>query len=65
MSAQKLNLMITNKTKCLELIDALTELEIVIEDRKKMNDSKILELKETEEMMKNVLNNLKKIKRMN
>ena len=33
MSAQKLNLMITNKTKCLELTDALTELEITVEDR--------------------------------
>ena len=49
MSAQKLNLMITNKTKCLELIDALTELEIIIEDRKK-----ILEIKETEGMIENV-----------
>ena len=28
--------MITNKTKCLELIDALTELEIIIKDRKEM-----------------------------
>ena len=34
MSANKLNLIITNKTKCLELIDALIELEIIIEDRK-------------------------------
>ena len=35
MSAQKFNLTITNKAKCLELIDGLTELEIRIEDRKK------------------------------
>ena len=38
MSAQKLNSVITNKAKCLELIDALTELEIIIEDRNKIND---------------------------
>ena len=33
-SAQEIKLMITNKTKYLKLIDALTELEIIIEDRK-------------------------------
>ena len=32
MSAKKLNIMITNKAKCLELIDGMTELEILIED---------------------------------
>ena len=31
----ELNTMITNKIKCLEFIDALTKLEIIIEDRKK------------------------------
>ena len=49
MSAQNLNLMITNKTKCLELIDALTELEVIIEDRSKINDNKILEIKKKTE----------------
>ena len=32
--SDELNAMITNKIKCLELIDALTKLEIIIEDRK-------------------------------
>ena len=39
MSAQKLNSMITNKADCLELIDTLTELEITIDDRNKINDN--------------------------
>ena len=51
MLAQKRNLMIRNKTKCAELIDAFTELEIIIEDRKK--------IKETEEMTENVLKEFK------
>ena len=55
MSAQKLNSMITNKTNRLKLIDALTKLEIKIEDRKKIKDTKILEIKETEEMIENAL----------
>ena len=55
MSAQKLNSMITNKTNRLKLIDALTKLEIKIEDRKKIKDTKILETKETEEMIENAL----------
>ena len=55
MSAQKLNLMIINKTKCLELIDALTELEIIIEDRNKINDNKIVEIEETEQMLENIV----------
>ena len=37
--------MITNKAKCLELLDTLTELETIIEDRNKINDNKILEIK--------------------
>ena len=56
MSAQKLNSMITNKTKCLELIDALTECEIIIEDRNKIHDNKILE------MIENVLKEFKEDK---
>ena len=31
----ELNTMIMNKEKCLELIDALAKLEIIIQDRKK------------------------------
>ena len=42
MSAKKLSSITTNKVKCLELIDALTEIEIIIEDRSKINDNKIL-----------------------
>ena len=57
--------MITNKTKYLELIDALTELGIITEDRNKINYNKILEIKETEEIIENVLKDLKKVKRMN
>ena len=52
MSAQKLNLMIINKTKCLELIDALTE------DRNKINDNKMLEI---EKNRKNDRNCIKRI----
>ena len=37
--------MITNKTKYLELIDALTELGIITEDKNKTNDNEILEIK--------------------
>ena len=59
MSAQKLNSMITNKAKCLELIDALTEVEVITEDRNKINDNKILEIEETEEMIENVLKEFK------
>ena len=55
MSAQKLNSMITNKAECLELIDAVTELEIIIDDRNKINDNKILEIEKSEEMIENVL----------
>ena len=36
--------MITNKSKCIELKDASTELAITIEDRNKINDNKILEI---------------------
>ena len=36
MSTHKLNSTIKNKAKCLELINSLIELEIIIEDRKKM-----------------------------
>ena len=57
--------MITNKTKYLELIDALTELGIITEDRNKINYNKILEIKEAEEIIENVLKDLKKVKRMN
>ena len=46
MSAKKLNSMITNKAKCLELIDALTELKIKGEGRNKVNGNKILEIEE-------------------
>ena len=35
MSAQKFSSMITNKTKCPESTEALTELEIIIESCKK------------------------------
>ena len=45
MSPQRLNLMIISKVKCLDLIYALIELEIIIKDRK------ILEMKEAEEMI--------------
>ena len=62
MSAQKINLMIANKTKCLKLIDALTKLEIIIEDRKKINDDKILEMKEAEKMIENILKEFKEDK---
>ena len=34
MSPQRLNLMIISKVKCLDLIYALIELEIIIKDRK-------------------------------
>ena len=37
MSAERLNLMITNEAKCLKLIKGLTDLDIVIEDRNKTN----------------------------
>ena len=47
--------MIGNKTNCPELIDALTELEIITEDRNRINDNKMLEIKETEEVIENVL----------
>ena len=56
MSAQKLNLMITNKTKCLDLINHLMSREIIVEDRKQINKSKRLEIKETE---KTIINELK------
>ena len=62
MSTQKLNLVIKNKTKCLELIDAITELEIIIGDRNKINDSEILETEKTEEMIKNILKEFKEDK---
>ena len=52
MSAKILNSKITNKEKCLELIDALIELEITIEDRNKTNDNKILEIEETKQIEK-------------
>ena len=55
MLAKKLSLIITNKARCLKLIDALTELEIIIEDRNKINDNEILEIKVTEQMIKNLL----------
>ena len=55
MTAQNLNSMITNKAKCLELIDALTRLKIIIEDRNKTNDNKILEIEETEKVIENAL----------
>ena len=59
MSAQKLNLMIGNKTNCPELIDALTEFEIITEDRNRINDNKMLKIKETEEVIENVLKEFK------
>ena len=59
MSTQKLNLKIKSKAKCIELIDALTELETIIEDRNKINDNKILEIEQTEEMIENVLKEFK------
>ena len=55
MTAQNLNSMITNKAKCLELIDVLTRLKIIIEDRNKTNDNKILEIEETEKVIENAL----------
>ena len=51
--------MIINKAKCPELIDALTELEIIMEDRNEINDNKILEIEKTEEMTENVLKEFK------
>ena len=62
MSAKRINIMITKKAKCLELIDSLTELEIIIEDRNKINDNKILEIKETKQMIENVLKEFKEDK---
>ena len=56
MSTQKLNSMITNKAKRLELIDALTELEIIMETRNEINDNKMLQ------MIENVLKELKEDK---
>ena len=46
--------MITNKAKCIELIDGLTQLEMIIEDRNKINDNKILEIEETKNYRKYV-----------
>ena len=54
MSAQKLNSLKTIKTKFLELIDALTNLEIIIEDRNKINYNKILEIRKTEVIMRKI-----------
>ena len=54
MSDQKLNSLITTKTKFLELIDALTNLEIIIEDRNKINYNKILEIRKTEVIMRKI-----------
>ena len=47
--------MVINQVKCLELIDVLTELEIIIENENKVNDNKVLEIEETGEMIENVL----------
>ena len=46
--------MITNKAKCLELIDALIELEIIIEYRKIIEDIEVLKRKR-EVMIKKIL----------
>ena len=62
MSAQKLNSVIRSKTKCLELIDALKELEIIIGDRNKINGNKILGIEETEQVIGNVLKEFKEDK---
>ena len=55
----------TNKAKCLELIDASTELEIAIEDRNKVNGNKILEIRKIEVMIRKILNSLRRVKKMN
>ena len=47
--------MVINQVKCPELIDVLTELEIIIENENKVNDNKVLEIEETGEMIENVL----------
>ena len=62
MSAQKRNSVIRSKTKCLELIDALKELEIIIGDRNKINGNKILGIEETEQVIGNVLKEFKEDK---
>ena len=51
--------MIKINAKCLELIGALTELEIMIGNRNKINGNKILEIEETEQMIENVLKEFK------
>ena len=61
MSTQKLNSMIKNKAKYLELIDGLTELGIIIVDRNEINDNKILEIEKTK-MIENVLKEFKEAK---
>ena len=53
---------ITNKIKCLDLIDSLTSLETIIED-KKIHDSKVLEIKETEVMITKILDEFKEEKK--
>ena len=57
--------MITNKGKCLVLTNALKELEIIIEDRNKINDNKIIDIEETEQIMEDVLKRLKEDKLTN
>ena len=54
--------MITSKAKCLELIDALTELEIMIRNRNKINGNKILEIEERKQMIENELKEFKEDK---
>ena len=53
---------ITNKIKCLDLTDSLTSLETIIED-KKIHDSKVLEIKETEVMITKILDEFKEEKK--
>ena len=50
-----------NKIKCLEIIDALRKLEIIIKIEK-INDDKILEIKKIEDMIKKSLDEFKKDK---
>ena len=50
------------KAKLVELIDALTGLEIIIEERNKINHNKLLEIEETEEIIENILKEFKEDK---
>ena len=62
MKESMLNSMLLNKIKCLYLIDNLMSLEIIIED-KKINNNKVLEIKETKDLIKKILKEFKEDKR--